>query len=535
MTRAIAVAQIGDTIQVADGTYTGGADSESNYWTFGRANTTVTGASDYGATFTPAAAQARIFHFNAGGCTLGKINLDGAAVEPTNAVSFSSVADIDGLTINGTKIYNYKNGCIAGGAYLSNLTMTGGWLCQSANAAATTTIIVTPPLAGAINIQNGTINQTNVAGTTRMGISVVPVGAVSLTVKNVAITMTTAVDELILYGIYGKTCTSYDIGNNTINLTNDGDTTLAGVFIETSATEATSCHVYNNTGTLSSNEGFFIEIGSNAEADANANKISDILVYGNNFTGSGISHGYFVGQETGARFYNNKGTNATIGLISKHGTNNLFDNNLVIGGAGNMTGGALRDKASAGTAFYNNTVIAVGAGDVCLLTTQSDDTLTESTGSTFYNNLCYGTAASTGFKYTRLLNTSTVTAIDNNLYYGAGTLDANPWQYRATTYNAWADWKGGALSPDAAGVNADPSFMNAASDYRLRVGSPAKNTGSTAACTALTTATDYGTKTICTAGSYVGLIAPEIGAYDFPTTGQSAGSGGSLNLLWLGR
>lgn len=34
-------------------------------------------------------------------------------------------------------------------------------------------------------------------------------------------------------------------------------------------------------------------------------------------------------------------------------------------------------------------------------------------------------------------------------------------------------------------------------------------------------------------GAYVGSIAPEIGAYEFPTVGQSVQK--NLNLLWVGK
>lgn len=69
-------------------------------------------------------------------------------------------------------------------------------------------------------------------------------------------------------------------------------------------------------------------------------------------------------------------------------------------------------------------------------------------------------------------------------------------------------------------------------DFRLRANSPAIDAG-TNLCATLTTATDYAGKPVCVGGAYVGRLNPEIGAYEFPTVGQSTQK--NLNLLWVGR
>lgn len=129
-------------------------------------------------------------------------------------------------------------------------------------------------------------------------------------------------------------------------------------------------------------------------------------------------------------------------------------------------------------------------------------------------NVVAAVCLSTG---TANLGTGTV---DNNIYYKSG--NSTPFYELTLTARTLTQWKGD-MSKDASSVSADPLFINAsAGDFRLRPSSPARNAGTDVSLT-----TDYEGRSV-PKGS-----APDIGAYEYPSTGQ--GGGGSLNLLGVGK
>ncbi len=159
--------------------------------------------------------------------------------------------------------------------------------------------------------------------------------------------------------------------------------------------------------------------------------------------------------------------------------------------------------SASGTTIYNNTIIGSSSQYGINLTT-SPNTLVK-------NNIFYGPKAisvdagsETGF------------VSDYNLFYNAS---GSSWVWGATTYATLADWRTNS-SQDAHSLNADPVFVNPASDFHLQSTSPAIDAG-----VDLNIATDYAGKqryddpavaNTGSVGSYTKNYV-DIGAYEYVT------------------
>ena len=119
-------------------------------------------------------------------------------------------------------------------------------------------------------------------------------------------------------------------------------------------------------------------------------------------------------------------------------------------------------------------------------------------GLTIKNNIIYD-GGSTYFAYISADCTTNID-VDDNLWYGT---PASNWQYGATNCANLATWNGQAgVGTD---IQADPLFVSAGTDFRIRAGSPARDAG-----------TDVGLTS-----DYIGTTVPQnttqdIGAYEYP-------------------
>lgn len=402
-----------------------------------------------------AAAGSRVLHQSAGatGLIIDGMVLD-ASGDETSCITQDSGSAVPALTLTNNSLINYKTNALLS-AKMQALTASGNIL-SSSYAGNTQGYAIITVASGTVSITGDTITANNM-GTTARGVDIsVNTGvATALVVSNNAITLSAAAGTTAVTAILGSGATTYDVSGNAITITGTTSGAASAVIINAGTIAATRAYIHHNTGNLNGTVGYYVRIGPDDDAGAYANSISDIRLYNNNI--SNANHGFFVGWQTGAQIYNNIGTGAAIGASFKHCTNSLAYNNLFVGTLTRpMTGGALRDKASAGTAFYNNTHIAGGPSENCIYATQSDDTTVQSTAMTYKNNLCYGSATSTNLIYTNFANTSTITAVNNNQYYSAGTTTATPFNYRGTGYN-FSDWKGTA-GYDLAGASLNPGL-----------------------------------------------------------------------------
>jgi len=320
---ATAVVQDGDTIVINDGTY-----SEYDYVYFNDPNITVNAENAYSAIIQNATSSAtRIIHQanQASNLTLGKIILDGNNDEQYCYTSDSGT-NTNGLTINGTKCLNPTIGFIQGWTKLYNITMQNNWILEMSSTSNLACIEVKPPVAGSISITDGTITVTSTTDASSKCISVLPsVSNVPIVISNVSITQT-GDGTNIVNGIYLKGGSTYNVNNNTINISNAA--TPKGIEIHNHDTlTASNADVYNNSGTLNSSSGGYLILVGDDGTPTTSNTISGIDIYNNNFTGA--NHGYVLGHVTGGRVYNNIAKNVAIGVLGKETTSSQFYYNII--------------------------------------------------------------------------------------------------------------------------------------------------------------------------------------------------------------
>jgi len=472
------------------------------------------------------------------GLTIASPIIDGQGAQ-TYGLQQNPGGGVAALTLNGTPIENYTSAALYS-ATMHALSATGFSLLSSGTGTLYG-INVTPSAAGAVSLSGGSITHL-AAGNNSVGIKGIPASgsANPLIISGTNFNQTSGAAGNTIYSLYLSDWSSYSIHGNTHTIT--GATTGAGygdriLNASHAANTATSCSIYGETITINAPGGISIGIGNDSDTDTNGNDIANIQIYNNTIQSTGVSttslHGILVAWEPAAastaKVFSNKVSGAAFTVSFKHATNGLSHHNVGTGTAiAPMAIGSSIDKASSGSIFANMTYVENGASGIFFHTEQSDDGATQSTNSTFKNSICYGAAGSTGLIYDDAANSSTITALDYNLYFSAGSLYADPWIYRSTNYTTFGPagtggtWQNAGY--DTHGVNADPLFYNVASgDYRLRLGSPARGKADPSVWSGTASITDINSIRITDGAGHLTVIL-DMGAYQSqPQSGMGFG------------
>jgi len=487
----ISVAQSGDTIVINNGTYV-----ESSYLNPGVSNLTINPESDYGVTVQVSGTPSYIFVPTTAGLTIGKIILDGQNI--ANEIIHPG-AVFSGLTINGTRMLNFKQFAIDDVGRMTNLTMTGGWFIQTTTSTNSADGINLSLGNSTNSITNGTINIT----TSASGVAGILVGTTvannNTNISNLSINIVQTNSSNTSSGIIVLGSTSAIISNN--NLTISGGSSNDGISVPSSTTiQNTSTNIHDNTvlaisGTSPGGHGIIVGNDSTTPGAG----IVGPLVYKNTVTGFNHGMGFFCGVSNGIMSQNivNKGTNSgggTIGFILKQGNNNLIASNIVTGGP--MTGGSLRSKADTNGSFINNTVIVDTTSAEPIYVTTDPNNSKNTTGEYYSNNIIFVASGITSS--VEDVDASNTSSFSNNDYYG--TFSTYPFHYQNTSYTSFSLWKAN-IEPSA--TNYDPIFSNiSGGDYTLNYLSPIIGAGVVTSVT-----TDY-------VGNPI-YGTPDIGAYEY--------------------
>lgn len=483
---AIANCTAGDTIVLNDGAY-----SETTYLNPTKANLIINGETDYGATFTvtTAGVSARTIYQNASatGLTLGKIIIDSSGGGGQNfAIQADISTAVPALTIHGTKLKNYLQTAIKGGAHLASLVMDSGWEISGAG-----TVHCIEMLNGdagtalVLNIDNGTITNTNMGNVTA-GVFCNPAAAMAsfnATIgAGVVMNLTAANSANKVDGVYLQSVTVADISPSTINIFNS--VTPYGVEIPNStvlgAPNATSVRVHDIAGNLNSSNltctsGANIFIGDDTDVTTNQNKLGGVLVYRNNL--SGPTHGYAFGMISGAKGWGNKATdNSLLGFLIKGGSgtasNQWFGNLCRI--KSSATGSHYYCKGASGTGngFYNNTsILDTGFIPSAVYNITANNAL-NAANCEYKNNNIYIHDTPTKIAF---IDVGQAAVFGNNNYYSEVALPANVFSYTGTGYNTIAAWT---AAQETTATNIAPGFTNfSGSDYSLSSTSGILNVG----------------------------------------------------------
>lgn len=286
---------------------------------------------------------------------------------------------------------------------------------------------------------------------------------------------------------------AHDVGLTPSNMNIDSDTLFT----------------YNNTNLLIENNHFTISnlsTGTNNHTDGWQSYEDISATFRQNFidgTSGGINnHGVIISD------------------VAAGGTLDVYNNILDMGsGTPGNPGGTpdiayLREYLTAGytgdVQFDNNTIYGGYSGYDTYETAGPMPA-----GDEFKNNIIYATSGTVAPYILTNGNLATPSNIDNNLVYNANGTIA---QVNGTN-ETWAGWQG--LGYDAHGVNADPQFVNAATqNFELSPGSPA---------------IDHGATLPMVTTDYLGTPRPQgagydIGAYEF----VPSGSGSSTPTVSIG-
>lgn len=502
-----------DTIVINDGTY-----SETSYLYINtRTGLTITNdpvtGQPYGVVVQVQSPQGRIIHEVQGGqgLTIGPIVLDAQNSTSVN-ITTDSTNPVTSLTLNGTKLLNPTTNFISAG-HLTNFSWNNV-IAQAASLSSSAITMISTVSGGTWNMTGGTLTVSQFTGLngTQM-LYMHPGGGYSTNLVVSGVTMSFAnTNNKDIYALYGQGLASYLIHDNVINITGGTAPTamLFNNYIATQGVATSFCHIYNNTGTISSTAGSQIFVGDDSNvAIPNPNSISDIQVYNNNFTGA--NHGIAFGWVTGWKAWNNTISNATIGLLGKYTTNGIASYNVINGGP--LSGGALRAKGGSGDKYLNNTIIVNQDGSNC---EQSDNT---SSGIIFKNNICSASSNTIG-KFA-IVETGSAATFDNNDYYTGNPLPVSAWSYGVDTYATMVNWQ--SAGHDINSIINNPLFVSS-SNFSLQASSPAINAGADVGLTS-----DY-IGTAVPQGS-----APDIGAYEYllPSAAPTIGTPSALSTTSL--
>lgn len=457
VTRALAIAQAGDTIKINDGTY-----SEASYVSVSAANLIINAENAHQVTIRAASGTTRVVHqaSTGTGLTLGNIIVDANNTQQY-CLTHDSTNTVNDLAISSTHFINFTINALQS-VKCKNVTMDDNWLISSSVTVTGNTyaISLNSSAAGTISIKNGTIDVDAPNATTAYLYCIRAVPAVSgcnLAVQNVVMTYDSANPAIYLSGVYAYGFATYDISGNTFTETSLLTTgSYNGVVILNSAQAATKCWIYNNTFTAASPTpgGHNIQVGEDADTSANANSISGIRIRGNK--SYNVNHHIICGWVTGAVVQGNYCENGIIGVIGKYTTNCKFTGNIL---KNITTGGALRAKASSGDIYANNTVILTSASGLAMYVTASAGTA--STGIVFKNNIIYMTSAATP---AIVLNDGSDATFANSNYYSTAGFAPPAFTYQANTYDTVAAW---VAAHEASGLNIDPEFVAYPTDLRI--------------------------------------------------------------------
>lgn len=471
----------GDTIVINDGVY-----SEASYVNVSRPNLTINSETDYGAVIQAATNTTRVMHVLTAnsGLILGKVVVDAQNVQSV-CVTFDSGNDVAQFTMHGTKLLNPTQNWLTG-SHLRNLTMDGGWQALSNNAGVSYGFALNGGASsnGAYNITDGTITQTNIGSVTSVAINLNPLqSGLIVNISHIAINKTTTSQNSNLVGIVvtgaGTVEISFVKENFTWSAGIGSGSNVAGIEVHNGPNATTSCSVHDNPGDGTVNNlgatgiavGHSIFIGEDADTTpAYHDVITSPLMYNNSFTGG--NHGFGFAWVTGGLAYHNISDGFVIGLLSKFGTNNTFAYNIVKNAG---SGGGLRDKASNGTHFLNNTV-TISSGGVGIMGNY-DNVAPQviSTNGVWKNNIIYTTQNSFQFAVLGGVGDASNGTLADNAYYTSGSIPSVAFQHGTTYYPTLALWKNAGFDSNSQFI--DPLFVNTGTDFNLQNVSPAINAG----------------------------------------------------------
>lgn len=460
---AMTAAGAGGTL-IIDGTF---ALSGSSYHDLQIGTLTINAYVNYAGTLQSGASATRVIRVanTAAGLTLGKIVVDARGVN-ANCIDGEAAVDINGVTLNGTKLLNPTQAFVTGNRMYN---FTADSYIATATAATVTGFVIggNPGTAGTVTITNGTIT---IAGiTSSRNVISLPgpagVGFTTVTISGNTINITPSAVGNTVNAISVTGAVTVNIHDNTI--TGVVGTGISGIVVPNHATiSCTSCHIYNNTISPSANASggsYGIRVGDDSAPTTNT--ITGTLVYGNTVTSA--NHGILFGNITGGICYGNTIYNVVLGVIGKSTTSCRFMGNVLkqVNGA---TSGAIRSKGGTSDQFIGNTHIVTSGYNNESLYATNNGAGNNCSGVLFKNNLVYGSGVNPVSFVS--IDASQTVSLANNCYYPiSGT---NMFTYQGSSYSNLAAWQ----AVETTAISGDPLFQSS-TDYRLSVGSPCLRAG----------------------------------------------------------